>query len=186
MSKYAVIETERLILRPFVIEDVDDIIEGLNNLNVSKWLATVPYPYTEQHAFDFLQKVMEDNSSYYFAIVLKSENKVIGGTQISNISHHNKTAGGGIWTSEAYWGHGYGSEAWQAKVKFAFENLGLRKLESGYFVGNEKSRNMQHKVGFKDEGIRREHFIAQSTGVVKDECITGLLRDEWIQKEQKK
>lgn len=42
------IETERLILRKFKLTDIDDLVDGLNNLNVSKWLAFVPFPYTKK------------------------------------------------------------------------------------------------------------------------------------------
>ena len=173
------IETERLILRAWKIEDVDDIIEGLNNLNVSKWLADVPYPYTKEDAIDFINYSI-NNKLYNFAIVLKSENKVIGGTQLSNINFRHKTAGGGIWLNEKYQGCGYGSEAFGARIKYAFEVLGLRRLENGYFKNNEKSHKMQLKFGYKDEGVKRKRFISLATGNVEDEYITGLLKEEWM------
>lgn len=84
MNKEIIIETDRLVLRQYKLEDVDDIVEGLNNLNVTKWLQGAPYPYTEKDALDFINKSI-DNSLYNFAIILKSENKVIGGTQLTNI-----------------------------------------------------------------------------------------------------
>ena len=96
MNEDLIIETERLILRPYKLSDVDDIVEGLNNINVSKWLAFVPYPYTLEDAKDYIQKSIDTNA-YNFAIVLKSENKVIGATQLSDISNIHGTAGGGIW-----------------------------------------------------------------------------------------
>ena len=179
MNKDVVIETERLILRQYKLEDVNDIVEGLNNINVTKWLQGAPHPYTEQDALHFINKSL-DNNLYNFAIVLKSENKVIGGTQLTNIDFHNGTAGGGIWISEKYWGHGYGSEAFGARIKYAFEVLGLRRLENGYFKENEKSHKMQLKFGYKDEGIRRQKFISRASGKIEDEYITGLLKDEWI------
>ncbi len=173
------IETERLILRQWTMDDLDDIVEGLNNLNVSKWLAGAPYPYTKEDAKEFVQHTIE-NDLYNFAIVLKSENKAIGGTQISNIDKTNGTAGGGIWINEKYQGFGYGTEAFGARIKYAFEELGLRRLENGYFRGNEKSHQMQLKLGYKDEGIKRQKFISKATGKVEDECTTGLLKDEWV------
>ena len=179
MNKDVIIETERLILRQYKLEDVNDIVEGLNNLNVTKWLQGAPYPYTEQDALHFINKSL-DNKLYNFAIVLKSENKVIGGTQLTNIDLHNGTAGGGIWISEKYWGHGYGSEAFGARIKYAFEVLGLRRLENGYFKENEKSHQMQLKFGYKDEGVRRQKFVSRGSGKIEDEYITGLLKDEWI------
>lgn len=173
------IETERLILRQWKTEDVEDIVEGLNNINVSKWLAGAPYPYTKNDALHFINKTI-DNNLYNFAIVLKSENKVIGGTQLTNIDLSNGTAGGGIWINEKYHGNGYGTEAFGARIKYAFEVLGLRRLENGYFKDNEKSHQMQLRFGYKDEGVRRKKFVSKATGKIEDEYITGLLKDEWI------
>ncbi len=173
------IETKRLLLRQWNINDIYDIVEGLNNINVSKWLAGAPFPYTIEDAKSFVQKTI-DNDLYNFAIILKKENKVIGGTQITNISYDNGTAGGGIWINEKYQGNGFGTEAFGARLKYAFEILGLRRLENGYFKGNEKSHQMQLKFGYKDEGIRRKRFLSKATGNLEDEYITGLLKDEWI------
>jgi len=179
MDKNMIIETERLILRGWNLDDANDLVDGLNNLNVSRWLADVVYPYTLDDANDFINYSIKNNL-YNFAIVLKEENKVIGGVQISNINYTHKTAGGGIWLNEKYQGHGYGREAFGAKIKYAFEVLGLRRLENGYFKDNIKSRNMQLSFGYKDEGIRRQRFISKATGKIEDEYITGLLKDEWI------
>ncbi len=173
------IETKRLLLRQWNINDIYDIVEGLNNINVSKWLTGAPFPYTIEDAKSFVQKTI-DNDLYNFAIILKKENKVIGGTQITNISYDNGTAGGGIWINEKYQGNGFGTEAFGARLKYAFEILGLRRLENGYFKGNEKSHQMQLKFGYKDEGIRRKRFLSKATGNLEDEYITGLLKDEWI------
>lgn len=173
------IETERLILRQWNFTDVNDIVEGLNNINVTKWLAGAPYPYTQKDAEYFINKTI-NNDLYNFAIVLKIENKVIGGTQLTNIDLANGIAGGGIWINEKYQGFGYGTEAFGARIKYAFENLGLRRLENGYFKENEKSHKMQLKFGYKDEGIKRKRFISKATGKIEDEYITGLLKDEWI------
>jgi len=179
MDDKVIIETERLILRQYRLEDADDVVEGLNNLNVTKWLAGAPYPYTKDDTLHFINKSLE-NKLYNFAIVLKSENKVIGGTQLTNIDMYNGTAGGGIWISEKYWGHGYGTEAFGARIKYAFEELGLRRLENGYFKDNEKSHKMQLRFGYKDEGVRRQKFVSKGSGKIEDEYITGLLKDEWI------
>lgn len=179
MNKDIIIETERLILRQWQMDDVKAMVEGLNNINVTKWLAGAPYPYTEQDAINFIQKTI-NNNLYNFAIVLKSENKVIGGTQLTNIDLNNGTAGGGIWLNEKYQGHGYGTEAFGARIQYAFEVLGLRRLENGYFKDNEKSHKMQLRFGYKDEGIRRQRFLSKATGKLEDEYITGLLKDEWI------
>ena len=95
MIKDVIIETERLILRQWNMNDIDDMVEELNNINVTKWLAGVPFPYTIEDAKHFVKKTI-DNDLYNFAIILKSENKAIGGTQLTNVDLFNGTAGGGI------------------------------------------------------------------------------------------
>ena len=142
-------------------------------------MSSVPYPYKKEDALKYISNSIE-NKLYNFAIVLKSENKVIGATQLNNINLVQGTAGGGIWINEKYHGKGYGTEAWGARIKFAFEVLGLRRLENGYFKGNIASWKMQEKFGYKNEGIRRKKFISLATGKIEDEYITGLLKEEWI------
>ena len=185
MNKDVVIETQRLILRQWKVEDIPDMVEGLNNIHVTKWLASAPFPYTEEDARAFVERTI-DNDLLNFAIVLKSENKVIGGTQISNMDTINGTAGGGLWIHEKYQGLGYGTEAFEARIKYAFNVLGLRRLENGYFKGNERSHKMQLRLGYKDEGVKRKNFLSKATGELRDECITGLLREEFVEVAERK
>lgn len=58
--------------------------------------------------------------------------------------------------------------------------LGLRRLENGYFSNNEKSKKMQEKLGYQYEGKRRKKYLCLATNEYVDECITGLLKDEFI------
>jgi len=178
-----IIESNRLILRNWKDEDINDLVEGLNNINLSKWMAGVPFPYTEQDAKNFIEytKSLDSKSKISLAIVLKENNKVIGGTEITNINTKDGTAGGGIWLNEKYQKNGYGTEAFSMKIKYAFDVLNLRRMENGYFPGNDKSERMQLKLGFKNEGIRRKKFLCLATNEYVDECVTGLLKDEFIE-----
>lgn len=183
------IESNRLYLRTWQMGDADSLVDGLNNLNVSKWLAHVPYPYTKDHAINFIKyanSLKDDSNNIELAIVEKESNIVIGGTSISNINTKDGTAGGGIWLNEKFHGKGYGSEAFLAKIKYSFDILGLRRMENGYFADNEASKRMQYKLGFKDEGIRRKKFLCLATNEYVDECITGLLKEEFIRSDQRK
>ena len=181
MNNNLIIETDRLILRQWKIEDADDLVEGLNNINVTKWMSHTPNPYTKKDALEFINKSINDKL-YNFAIVLKENNKVIGGTQLRNIDLVQGTASGGIWINEKYHGHGYGREAWGARIEYAFEVLKLRRLETGFFDGNDKSWKMQKQFGYNLEGTRRKKYKCLSTGKIVDEHVTGLLKEEWIRK----
>ncbi len=177
------LETERLILREWKLSDINDSVEGLNNIEVSKWLGDIPYPYTKKDAEEWIkfciQSAENGENSYYFAIELKKEHKVIGGTSLEKINRRQGTAGGGIWTNASYHGKGYGSEAWGKRIEFAFEELDLRRLETGFFEGNIESFKMQTKFGGKIEGLKRKAFLCMADNTYKDEYIVGLLKEEW-------
>jgi len=105
------LETERLLLREWRQEDIDDLIEGLNNLEISKWMAFVPHPYTREDAQKWIDFCIEssgereDRTFYKFAIELKSEHKVIGGMSLDKIDKVQGTSGsGGIWIHKKYQG----------------------------------------------------------------------------------
>lgn len=178
-----IIESKRLILRSWKNEDVDDLVEGLNNINVAKWMAGVPFPYTKNDAKNFIEiaKNQDEKVKISLAIILKENNKVIGGTELRNINKKDGTAGGGIWLNEKYQKNGYGTEAFSARIKYAFDVLGLRRIENGYFVNNEKSKRMQEKLGYRNEGLRRKKYLCLATNEYVDECITGLLKEEFIE-----
>lgn len=178
-----IINGKRIILRSWEYEDEKDLVEGLNNINVSKWLASVPYPYTENDAKSFIEHAKKSDERDYIAlaIVLKENNKVIGGTEIRNINKKDGTASGGIWLNEKYQKNGYGTEAFSTKIKYSFDVLGLRRMENGYFSNNEKSKKMQEKLGYKIEGLKRKKYLCLATNEYVDETITGLLREEFIE-----
>ena len=178
------LETNRLILRDWQDNDIDDLTEGLNNINVTKWLAFVPCPYSREDAENWIayctNNIKNGNkNSFEFAIELKLENKVIGGTSVENINIFHGTAGGGIWLNEKYQRYGYGAEAFGEKIRFSFEELGLRRLENGFFNGNIGSQKMQEKFGYKIEGVKRKKYRCMADSEYKDEIITGLLKEEW-------
>jgi len=157
----------------------------LNSIDVSRWLAFVPFPYTIQHAEWWIDYCIEEankgdnREAYEFAVELKSEKKVIGGVSLNKIDRFHGTAGGGIWINAKYHGCGYGTEAFGKRIEFAFNTLGLRRLENGFFEGNHASYRMQEKYGYKIEGVRRKGYRCMATGEIVDEYMTGLLKEEW-------
>jgi len=178
------LETKRLILREWRKGDAEDLIEGLNNLEVTKWLAFAPYPYTKKDAKEWINycaevKKRKKGDSYDFAIELKSEKKVIGGITLNKINKFQRTAGGGIWINAKYQKQGYGTEAFGERIRFAFDKLKLRRLENGFLKGHSHSFKMQKRFGYKIEGMRRKGLICKADGKIKDEYMTGLLKEEW-------
>lgn len=143
-----------------------------------------------------INRTIEKNTKFfdrYPFVVAESNNEIIGfcGLDYGNIEDlddncdcelrgiyvrpdlkRNGTAGGGIWINENYQKNGYGTEAFCIRNRYIFNELNLRRIENGYFPNNEKSHNMQLKLGYKDEGIKRKRFICMATNEYVDECIT--------------
>jgi len=132
-----ILKTKRLILRDFEKKDIEDLIENINNLNVSKWLLVVPYPYTKKDAKWWInccaEKAKEKpRKSYEFAI--EFEGKMIGGIGLSKIDKFQGSAILGYWLGEGYWRQGIMGEAVERVLDYAFNRLKLRRINSEAFV----------------------------------------------------
>ncbi len=178
------IKTKRLILRPIKESDKEALIENINNLNVSKWLLVVPYPYTKKDADWWINHCNEkwkkkEKDSYDFAIELKSERLQIGGIGLSHYDRFQRTAEIGYWLGEKYWRKGYISEALEAVINFAFKKLKLRRINIFAFKGNEASNGVINKFRLKLEGIKRKAVRCKATGEIHDENLYSLLKEEW-------
>jgi len=178
------LETERLILREPKLSDWKDIVEGIGNINIAKYLATVPYPYKKKDAYWWLNKEIKlskdkKRESYHFLIELKYEKKIIGCIGLLKINPNYKIAETGSWINKDYHKKGYITEAKIAVNEFAFNKLKLRKLETGIFTENEASNATQKAVGYKYEGTRIKHAVCKATGKIHDENLYGLMKDDW-------
>ena len=178
------LETKRLILRELEQGDQKQLIEGINNLNISKWLLVVPYPYNKKDADWWIKNCIKnykkkDKETYPLAIELKEEKKIIGGIGLDDINKFQGRASVGYWIAEPYWKKGYASEALSELLKFAFNKLKLRRIEANVFVGNPASGKLLEKFGAKLEGTLRKASKCKADGKIKEDYVYGLLKEEW-------
>lgn len=178
------LKTKRLILRPLKDSDAKSVQENINNIEVSKWLLVVKYPYTLKDAKSWIKHNKEKWKSkkkddYSFGIELRQERKVIGGMGIHKVKKDQGTAELGYWLGANYHRKGYGSEALKAVLDFAFKKLKLRRIAAGVYVGNPSSGKLFEKFGAKQEGFLRKARICKADGKIKDEILYGLLREEY-------
>jgi [ribosomal protein S5]-alanine N-acetyltransferase len=172
--------TRRLILRPPTLKDAADIVENVNNLSVSRYLARVPYPYSvtnARHFIKFCREKAKDNP-YNFGVTLKSSGKLIGMIGFTEFYKFTAKAEIGYWLGKKYWRQGITEEALRAFVKFAFSKLKMVRLQADAAVENKASWKLLKKVGFKKEGLRRKAERAKSTGRWHDTYSFGLLKSD--------
>ena len=174
------LKTKRLILWEPIQKDIGDLVEGLNNLNVSRTFGVVPYPYTELNAFKWVSKCIEDSkkeiiTSYHFGIELKSEKKLIGEIDLNHIDYFNQGASLSYWVNEKYWNKRISNEAIKPIIDFAFNELKLRRLYLFAYSSNESSNNLAKKLGFELEGTLKQSHKSKATGEIFDANCYGLL-----------
>ncbi|MBI3623922.1 GNAT family N-acetyltransferase [Candidatus Pacearchaeota archaeon] len=176
------LKTKRLMLRDWGKNDIKDLILNLNNINVSRWLFLVPYPYTKKDAEKDIQNCIrrakkKNRRDYNLAIQLKSKKRIIGEIELICDERHN-VAEVDYWLGKKYWGNGYAKEALGKMLDFAFNKLKLRRVEGSIFEGNIASEKIVKKFGFKREGLKRSSCICKADGKIKNTIIYGLLKEE--------
>jgi len=113
-----------------------------------------------------------------FAIETK-DGEHIGNTSLFNVSPEDRKADFGIMIGEkAYWSKGYGSDATQTLLRFAFEEMNLHRVRLDTYAFNERAIAAYLKSGFAEEGRLRQ--ARYSGGAYHDVVVMGALRDEWL------
>lgn len=149
-----VIETQRLILRPFKQSDLDDFYEYASVDGVGEMAG-----WKHHESKDESQSILDlfINEDKTFAIVLKENNKVIGSLGVEEygmeeaLSEFYEYQGReiGYVLSKDYWGKGLMPEAVKAAIDYLFNVQKLDFLTCGYYEFNSQSKKVQEKCGFK-------------------------------------
>jgi len=113
-----------------------------------------------------------------FAIEMK-DGEHIGNTSLFDVSPEDRKAEFGIMIGEkSCWSKGYGSDATQTLLRFAFDEMNLHRVQLFTYDFNERARAAYRKSGFVEEGRRRQAIFRE--GAYHDVVIMSALRDEWL------
>lgn len=148
-----ILETERLYLRPFSLEDTKRITQVCNDKNLTKYLP-FPYPYEEKMAIDWISQ-MPNSKDFDCAIVLKENGLLIG--SISLMKRDDYVAELGYWLDPLYKGMGLMTEVATALVKYGFEKLKYHKIFAKHYAPNLASGRVMQKIGMRFVGTLEEH-----------------------------
>ena len=171
--------TERLALRPFEVADAKVIQRLAGDRAVADTTTNIPHPYKDGMAeawIDSQAKNLIAGKEVTFAVALAETGELIGAVSLLDIQAGHQ-AEIGYWFGKAHWGKGYGTEALQAVLRYAFTDLGLQRVHGRCLARNPASGRVMLKNGFRHEGLRRGHSL--KWGVLEDVELYGILRDEW-------
>jgi len=178
------LQTNRLILRDLEDKDIQALPELINDLEVSRYLALVPYPYNLSDAEWFVNHCKDESTkspreNYELGIALKDTGELVGCVGLTKVNSWNGTATLGYWLGKNYWRQGIMYEAVQGILDFAFNKLKLQRINVEAAVENEPSNGLIKKLGSTFEGMAKRHTRAKSTGIIHDINCYGLLIEDW-------
>jgi len=177
------LRTARLVLRPWAEADIDAITEACQDPLIQRYVP-VPAPYTRAHAEVFVRvtapHVRAVGTGLIFGVFAAGTGEAVGSIGLHELSRLDAPYGGageiGYWAAPGARGRGYLTEAVREVCRWAFEELGLARIEWLAIAGNEASWRVAEKAGFTREGTLRARTVQR--GVREDTWIGSLLRTE--------
>ncbi len=167
-------------LRAFELYDLDTINSVRNDdESFSKTGGNKFYISKEWDRKWIEDKIFNNQNQIYLAVCFKES--IIGYLGMINIDFRNRKAEwAGINIHRDYIGKGYGSEAAELMIRFAFEELNLNKLYGYWLVSNMSSLRMAEKLGFVQEGIIKDFVFKRNE--YHTAKLLSLSRSDYINK----
>lgn len=173
------LESERLILRAFSLEDATDIHIIRTDDDVMNYMDSDKHQ-TMQDSEQFINTNLEtykQGKGIFWALTEKATNDFIGDFAFSRIIKEHHRAEIGYTLKSQYWGRGYMKEAMIEIIKFGFNRLNLHSLEANVNPENKNSSEILLRMGFKKEAhFRENHFF---NGRYYDSEIYSLLERDF-------
>lgn len=167
------IRSERLFLRPGWPEDWQELLSRIDDEQVARNLAKVPWPYTADDARWFALQAQDRRCPHFFVTLptCAKPAEIIGCIGLAEDGDEVEL---GYWFARDCWGKGYASEAARAVIGLA-RTLGHRRLVAGHFLDNPASGRVLCKVGFRPTGrIRQRHSLARGEDLGSAEYVLEL------------
>ena len=152
---------EKVTIRKLGAGDAEEMGRLVNDKDVVKWTATIPYPYTKKDALGYIRKCQRlgrARKGYVFAIV-KQSGEFVGLVSLLRVSQEHQCAEIGYWVGKRYWKKGCATEAVRLILRFGFGRLKLHRIYAVSFEKNIASAKVLKKCGFKLEGVMKEAVI---------------------------
>ena len=175
------IETSRLILRKFEIDDAEGMFNNwASDKETCKMLSWDAYKNKEDVSLKISSwiKEYENKFRYNWIVELKETGEVIGNILDIKCDVINETCEVGYCYGSKYWGKGYASEALRAVIEFLILEVGCRLVEAKHASENPASGRVMEKAGMKKDAILRARRINKYTKNINDLIMYSILKEE--------
>jgi [ribosomal protein S5]-alanine N-acetyltransferase len=177
-----IIETERLLLRPFDRDDTNNVYHNWAKDNrVTRYLTWPTHEST-----NVTQKVLESwieqytNKSFYqWAIVYKNNNQAIGSISVVSIDETIEAMEIGYCIGYDYWNMGITTEAFKALISYLFDEVKCNRISARHDINNPSSGYVMKKCGLKPEGIQLQ--AGKNNIGICDIATYGIIRSHYLE-----
>lgn len=173
------LRTARLLLRPLALPDAPRLFDIFSDPRVMRYWSTPPWPSLEE-AHEVMRRdalALPAGQHLRLGIVRAADGHLLGTCALFDFNLQCRRAEVGYALGADAWGCGHVNEALTALLDFAFDELGLNRIEADIDPRNTASAKSLARLGFVQEGFLRERWIVGNE--VSDTALFGLLRSEW-------
>ena len=174
-----VLQTERLVLRPWRLSDLEDLFAYASVDGVGQMAGWPPHASRED-SMVILRRFIEGKKTF----ALEYQGKVIGSLGVERYDEEKfpeladkQCREIGYVLARDYWGRGLMPEAVREVIRFLFEEAGLDAILCGHFLSNRQSRRVQEKCGFRHYAFGT--YTTQMNTIEQDETNI-LTREDWL------
>ena len=177
------LQTSRLILRPWREEDAEDLYRYASDPDVGTPAGWLPHTSVE-NSREIIRTVF--SPALVFAVCRKEDGRAIGsvGLHRNDLATRDDEYELGYWLGKPFWGQGIIPEASREVLRYAFEEIGMRRIWCGYYDDNVKSRRVMEKLGFSyhhtSEGLEIDLL-----GEIRTGHAMLLTREAWDMRKER-
>jgi ribosomal-protein-serine acetyltransferase len=168
-------------LRPFEEADAEELfaLTDNNRAHLERWLPWVPFTTSPADSLAFIRitrRQLEDDAGMQLALV-EADGAIAGVAGFHGFDRPNRATTIGYWLAADRQGRGLMTAAVRALIHHAFGERGLHRIEISAAVENTRSRAVPERLGFREEGVRRQAERHGDRWL--DLVVYALLAPEW-------
>ncbi len=174
-----IVRTDRLVLRDHEEADWEAVHRYASDPEVVRYMDWGPN--TEDETKEFIKRSIagqkeQPRKSYGLSIVLKEDDRLVGGCGINISDPNNREGWIGYCLNRSFWGQGYGTETGIALIKFGFDQLNLHRIFALCDPANAASIHVLEKASMQREGHLRERKLRR--GIWHDELLYAIISEK--------
>lgn len=174
-----ILTTERLVLREPHVDDAQDIANLANNYEIARNMLTMPYPYFDADAKEFVESVLnEKRGGCHFAVTDAESGHLVGVAGVNDADPSRPYPHMGYWLGEPYWGKGYATEVAQALVDMYFKITDQDYLLASVLTNNNASKRVIEKCGGRF--WKQDEVFSKAMGENQTLDQYRITRADWV------